>query len=314
MTNQDLPERYLNRDWGGEWDSLPDAPDLVPRPKAAQITLRLPATLVTEAKRIGAVRGIPYHVLVRGWMLDRTEDASELVDRREAHNTQVNIKLTNEQLDDLKRVASRLRRPYHRVARDRIRAAIEREGATLDAAAASRRPSLQDLTVLLLHQRGPGGSDAIRGMTRLQKLLFVLEQELGSRSAFIAYKYGPFSNEVLDTVEALRIAGFIGRPRAHKEPSFADMVAQVEHRAGPRTGELETFELTPDGHEAAERLRQSNAHYVELFEAVGRLRREWDVPLDELVERVYERYPDYTQNSLIRDEVAARAKRRTPKA
>ena len=42
-------------------------------------------------------------------------------------------------------------------------------------------PRLQcaDLMVLLLHAPGNRGQEAIRGMTRLQKLLFVIEQKVG---------------------------------------------------------------------------------------------------------------------------------------
>ena len=310
MTTTDRDRDLLGRDWGSAWDDLPDAPELVARPKTAQITLRLPAALVADAKRIGAARHTPYHVLVRGWMLDDGADASPAAEAG-PNAVQLNVKLTREQLDEIKAAAHLLRRPYHRLARDRIQAAVARERSALGAPQA-RRPSVQELMVLLLHQKGPSGGDAVRGITRLQKLLFVVERELGAGNAFYAHNYGPFSTEVLDAAEALRIAGFIGERRSRAaRPSFVEMVSQVERRAGPRTDAVEVFALTPEGHDAAERLRRSAAVYEELFAAVGRIRRRWDLQsLDELVERVYEEYPEYAERSVIRHEVAERARRR----
>lgn len=44
LTN-DRWDSLLDRDWSDEWETLPEAPDLVPRATTAQITLRLPATI-----------------------------------------------------------------------------------------------------------------------------------------------------------------------------------------------------------------------------------------------------------------------------
>ena len=51
--------------------------------------------------------------------------------------------------------------------------------------------------VLLLHATNARGEDAVRGVTRLQKLLFVIEQTIGSeQSGFYAHSYGPFNEGV----------------------------------------------------------------------------------------------------------------------
>lgn len=130
MTTRDEDEELLGRDWGGDWDNLPDAPPLVARQKAAQVTLRLPPALVADAKRIGALRHIPYHTLVRGWILDDRLNVDSIVDAGPS-TSQVNIKLTAEDLDSLKRAADRVRRPYHGLARDRIAEAVSQEKAAL---------------------------------------------------------------------------------------------------------------------------------------------------------------------------------------
>src|SRR5437660_371188 len=117
---KDRWDELLDRDWSDAWDTLPEAPDLVPRGKTAQITLRLPAT----------------------------------------------------------------------------------------------------------NQRG---DSAVRGMTRLQKLLFVLEQKLAAQTRSYAFNYGPFNEDVNDAARALEVAGFIrsSEPVASGPPSFQQMIATV---------------------------------------------------------------------------------------
>ncbi len=65
--------------------------------------------------------------------------------------------------------------------------------------------------LLLLYAPGPAGKHAppLYGITRLEKLLFLLEKEGGLAKTvehyeFEPYKFGPFSSDVYDTLEALR--------------------------------------------------------------------------------------------------------------
>jgi len=309
-------ESLLDRDWSQAWDTLPEAPELVARPKTAQITLRLPASLVERVKRVAAARSLPYHALVRSWLVDALRGSvvppGELA--LEPQAAQLNVKLDQEVLDQLKARADELRRPYHRLAREWVDAALTREEQVLGLAASpARRPATKDLMVLLLHARKPDGQDAIRGMTRLQKLLFVIEQTLDAQSGrFYAYDYGPFNEQVNDTAEALALAGFLHGPEPARAepPSFAEMVATASERAGPR--EPEEFALSAHGHDAAERLVRSNRAYEQLFERILQVRAQWDKP--DLVERVYETWPQYAEQSVIKDEVAARRARRTRKS
>jgi hypothetical protein len=173
---------------------------------------------------------------------------------------------------------------------------------------------MKDLMVLLLHATdGPGGGAAVRGITRLQKLLFVIEQKLvADGSRFYAYNFGPYDEQVNDAAQALRVQGLLrGSPAASPAPpSFGEMMAVIKDRRGPRddTKVVEEFALSNEGHMAAERLRRSNQAYERLYARIGELRREWDRP--DLIERVYEAFPKYTERSLIRDAVAQRKKRR----
>jgi predicted DNA binding CopG/RHH family protein len=313
--NRDRWDALLEQDWSTAWESLPEAPALVVRPKTAQITLRLPVGMLRRIKRVAAVRSMPYHVLVRSWLVDALREApvppGELP--IEPHTEQLNLKLGHELLDRLKARAHELGRPYHRLARELIDATLAHEEEALGLAdVRAGRPGIKELMVLLLHVPNARGQDAIRGITRLQKLLFVLEQTLGARTGgFYAYSYGPFNEGVNDAAKALELAGFVkrGESRSGGPPSFAEMIASASERAGPRE-RPEEFALNEQGHTAAERLRRSSRAYEQLFERVRELREQWDTP--DLVDRVYEAWPQYAERSVIKDEVAARRARRRP--
>ncbi|MGD0409785.1 MAG: hypothetical protein ABSB34_12455 [Candidatus Limnocylindrales bacterium] len=319
MSEQRRLDALLHEDWADVWDALPEAPPLVPRPKTTQITLRIPVRMLARIKAVAAAKSLPYHPLARAWIVEAIRASTPSANSStsdEPQAEQLNIKLDQAILDGLKGRADELRRPYHRLAREWIEAALIREEKALGTSPSpTNRPAIKDLMVLLLHSPASGGDEAIRGMTRLQKLLFVIEQKLTvENSRFYPYNYGPFNEEVNDAAEALRLAGFLrgAQSVSPAPPSFAEMMATAQQRSGPRADRKpEEFALTQRGHEAAERLRQSNRAYDQLFAYISHVRKEWDTPqLDELVEKVYVTWPKYAEKSLIRGEVAERAARR----
>lgn len=311
--SQGRRDSLLERDWSAAWDTLPEAPDLVPRLKTAQITLRLPTRLLARLKAVAAAKALPYHALARAWIVEALRASSPPINSTSGDDPQaeqLNIKFDNDTLDGLKERADELRRPYHRLAREWIEAALIREEESLgiDPTPAGR-PNIKDLMVLLLHAPDGHGDDAIRGMTRLQKLLFVIEQKLAvDQSRFYAYDYGPFNEEINDAAEALKLQGYLDGPDAvaARRPTFAEMMASAMARSGPRedTSTVEEFALSESGHKAAERLRRSNRAYEQLFAYVQQLRQEWDTP--DLVERVYETWPKMADRSLIKEQIASR--------
>ncbi len=313
-------DALLAEDWGDKWATLPEAPDLVGRPKSAQVTLRLPASLLARIKRVASVRSLPYHALARSWIVDalRQENAALVPTAEgEPQMEQLNLKLDQAVLDGLKKRGHELGMPYHRLARAWIEAATtEAEQALgLDSTRAAQ-PPIKELMVLLLHATNRQGSAVVRGMTRLQRLLFVVEQQLGSQSAFYAFNYGPFNEEVNDAARALEIAGFIrsAEPVSSGPPSFKEMMAAVSERATPESGKenIVEFALSERGHDAAERLRHSSPRYEQLFAFVEAVKKEWDTPkLGDLVARVYATYSKYTEKSVIREEVERRGGRRS---
>ena len=301
--------------WSDVWEDLPHAPDLVPRSKDAQITLRLSPGLVDRVKTVANLKGLPYHALARSWLIEAVRAGLALTStpsHDDQNSAQLNLKLDAELLDEIKRLASKSREPYHKLARELIESGVAREEKSLGVGrSAARRPPVKELMVLLLHASNPRGDVAIRGMTRLQKLLFVVEQQLDpSMTHFYAFNYGPFNEEVNDAADALRLSGYLDGEAGIKAaiPTFAEMVASAEHRAGPRdAASPEVFELSKKGHEAAENLRRSSQAYERLFDYVAQVRAEWDDPnLDSLVHRVYESWPQYAEKSVIRDELAQR--------
>lgn len=318
---KDRWDALLDRDWSDAWETLPEAPDLVPRGKSAQITLRLPATVLARVKRVASARALPYHTLVRSWIVEglRGSVVPQVEEPdTEVQTAQLNIKLDQVILDALKSRAHELRRPYHRLARDLVEWETEQAEQALGLdPTPSHQPAIKELMVLLLHAANQRGDSAVRGMTRLQKLLFVIEQKLASQSQFYAFNYGPFNEEVNDAARALEVAGFIrgGEPVASGPPSFQQMMAAVDERAGPEEdAKVIEFALNDRGHEAAEALRQSSPSYEQLFQFVDSVRKDWDTGnLNELVDRVYETFPKYTEKSVIREKVAQRTERKRPR-
>jgi predicted DNA binding CopG/RHH family protein len=317
MTDDPRPESLTDTDWGDIWENLPEAPPLVPRPKTTQITLRVPPSAISRLRAIARIQALPYHALARAWIVDglRSPEAPMAsLAGDEPQSAQLNLKMDQEQLDALKQRARNLRQPYHALGRRYVEAALEREEKELGITASSRpRPSMRDLMVLLLHAPGSRGAEAIHGMTRLQKLLFVIEQKLNPGQHFYAYNYGPFDEAVHDAVAALRLAGFLGgsAPLGSAPPTFEEMMRTAAERSGPRESSApDMFELNAAGHDAAERLRRGNQAYEVLFEKVAAIRHEWDTPdVNDLIDRVYAEWPEFTEKSLIRHEVAERSRR-----
>jgi uncharacterized protein len=314
MTEQEDFDELLEREWGDAWESLPPAPALVvAEPKSAQITLRVPAELITALRDVARRKSLPYHAFARSMITEALRHreiptgSEEAADLAAPGDTQLNIKLSPELLEELKQFSHEMRRPYHRLARIWLERGVRHELMAMASSPSSRRPSLKELLILLLDTPGPGGRDpAIRGMTRLQKLLFVIDKQLGTEvGRFYAHNYGPFDEQVNDAADALRTRGLVsgGTAGSAEPPSVEEMMASVLRRTGPKNNEV--YELTAEGRKAAAELRRKDAAYTRLAEQIQKLRQEWDRP--DLVERVYEAFPEYADRSLIKEQVARRA-------
>lgn len=173
-----------------------------------------------------------------------------------------------------------------------------------------------DDAVVLLLGADPGGREQqgeIKGVTRLEKLVFLLERETDARdfmteqADFVAYNFGPFSRRVYSAVDQLVAAGLV----ADSMQLSATNEDTLEAASALDLGDVQTdystrdFQLTPLGREYYDAL------VSELPDSVVRQANElrgrfsgWR--LRDLVRYVYQRYESYTDRSLIRDEILGR--------
>lgn len=129
----------------------------------------------------------------------------------------------------------------------------------------------------------------ISGRTRLQKLAFLLvEEELDDDFPgydFVKYDYGPFSKGLLSDVESLDDDGVVGE---NETRTFS----------GNRRYD---YGLQSGFGERVEELAESDEEVREVLEAAQDVVDEHgDKPIRELLEDVYDEYPEYLENSVYR--------------
>lgn len=156
---------------------------------------------------------------------------------------------------------------------------------------------------------------AVSGITRLMKLLFLASQEAGFTGAdnfrFVPYKYGPFAPDLYDSLRLLRDYDLIEVTNTNtrdyyqvreldelQESSVRRAAERFSHSLGSlSSGTQWIFRLTPLGLELVEKLAGKFGP-----KRVSRLadvkRRYAHRPLNELLAYVYQRYPEWAQNSV----------------
>lgn len=172
--------------------------------------------------------------------------------------------------------------------------------------------------VLLLYAPGREGKsgEGVNGITRLDKLLYLIvkETQLGKTLErefdFEAYDYGPYSNRVYDIVEELKDVGIIeSKPASYDSYEEISDVELMDREAAPEENativqgvKTQIYSLSPAGMKAGRKL----------FERLNREEREGlqalkskfnRIPLRELIEYIYTRYPESSVNSKIRDKI-----------
>jgi len=139
----------------------------------------------------------------------------------------------------------------------------------------------QKWILTLLHALG----GEIKGSTRLQKLLFLLEREfdvIGDEYyEFKPLHFGPFSWEIIKDTEELQKAGFIDVEQEvfESEQPFEDGLIRRNYKLS-LSGERIAFEIFNN-------LSERNT------QALLELRRFNGMKLPELVDYVYSKYPEY---------------------
>ena len=173
---------------------------------------------------------------------------------------------------------------------------------------------------LLLIGLDDGG---VNGITRLQKLLFLLQKEEGlerdgANFAFRAYKAGPYSPEIYDDLEFLENLGLLDSEiTAEATPAEAAEidVMSFENMMGENTSSEEMspdayserqFRLTLKGKGRVEALL-SRDEYKPVVEKIRRVKSRFGrYSLNDLLYYVYTKYPEMATESEIKDKVLGR--------
>jgi uncharacterized protein YwgA len=203
-----------------------------------------------------------------------------------------------------KRIIQRVLMPILRRAAEKLK---KRVAEQQDVPAIPLKERLDVLLVLLyLKGRTEQTAEAIRGMVRMMKLLFLVQKATGAfkRLAFdyefIPARFGPHSSEVYDDLQILNMAGLIKRTEFDEDGT--PVIRRDDHGQMPETefaGVNALYELTEEGQDFAARL----VRHLESKETVllGELatfkqqlaRMRWQ----QIVAYVYEKYPEYTTES-----------------
>jgi hypothetical protein len=170
---------------------------------------------------------------------------------------------------------------------------------------------IDDAVVLVLG--APGGREPpgrLDGVTRLEKLIFLLEQEtpvsqwMAEKADFRSYRFGPFSAKVyaaVDSLAAYELLQDSARVASDAEDGWESVSALMDRGdVDPYT--TRDFTLTERGKDYYRALlAELPAEAEPILEDFKR--RFATLPLRQLVRYVYERYPKFTDKSEIRDEI-----------
>lgn len=187
----------------------------------------------------------------------------------------------------------------------------------------------RDLLLLLL---GVGSetdvTEGVGGITRLQKYLYLLEQEehlepTGVGFEFTPYKAGPYSSRLYDDLEFLENLGLISKrlsaeateeEASEVELAFEDLIEPDQELAEREKPEADAFEehkfrLTPDGVKKMEALLRGG-RYQPVVDGVKRLKRRYGRhSLRDLLYYVYTKYPEMTTESELKEKILRRRRK-----
>ncbi|MCD2201377.1 SocA family protein [Halobacterium sp. KA-4] len=133
----------------------------------------------------------------------------------------------------------------------------------------------------------------IDGRTRFQKLIFLMQMEGNLNGLdptdtyrFEPYDYGPFSSTLYDDLDSHIERGLIEDSK--EELDEEDDIVKYE------------YQLESDGQEFFEEQVSEN-EFERIVQEAERIIKEYgDIPLPELIDLVYSKYPDYAENSVLR--------------
>lgn len=165
----------------------------------------------------------------------------------------------------------------------------------------------EDILLLLLSAlSGCGTKQRVAGITRLEKMMFLLQKETGfsgklqNKFNFEPWKFGPFSKEIYADLDLLASLGLVDAEE-RTLPSYVEHTEREEYSRLIEDDEEiveKTFALTDRGCKVSEKLRAfvSDKDWQEIE---GLTKRFEKVPLTRLIQYVYHRYPETTSKSVL---------------
>ena len=149
--------------------------------------------------------------------------------------------------------------------------------------------------IFLLSLLKANNNEPIKGRTKLEKLLFLIKQDIladtqfdGSYYFFEPYKYGPFTTEILDDVVLMEDFGYLKRERI---------------------GDDVIYSITSQGQTKIQQINQNLSTNIktqidEINKKIEKLKKDKNkLPLRQLLTYVYQKFPYYTTNSEIKGKV-----------
>jgi len=184
--------------------------------------------------------------------------------------------------------------------------------------------SNRNLLLLMLGvvKSAEGIGKGINGITRLQKLLFLLEKEtqlakIEGGYEFQAYKAGPYSPALYDDLEFLENLGFIkseisgaatDEEAADMDFTFEELMEDEDIKTADVYDE-KRFILTEEGQKKVKSLMESK-EFAPVVDGIRKIKSKYgNYSLDDLLYYVYTKYPDMTTESEIKDHVLRKGRK-----
>ena len=173
------------------------------------------------------------------------------------------------------------------------------------------------LLLLYLNDKSP-----IKGSLRITKMMFLFEKQIvpslknidtESLPDFVSYNFGPFSKELYQQLELFKGIGFVEIDEKEFENGMVDVDNVVESEFIDECFEDENeekqyytykiYNITDIGCGYVENkiLGEVNEEQMKLLEKFKK--KITDISINQLLYYVYSKYPEYTDKSLIKDEV-----------
>ena len=174
-------------------------------------------------------------------------------------------------------------------------------------------------------------ANGINGITRLQKFLFLLENEdyikkIDEGYQFEAYKAGPYSPTLYDDLEFLENIGLIKsetsglateEEAADMDFTFEELMDDVEELKDSfediKTADVydeKRFRITEDGAVKVKALLKKE-EFAPVVDGIRKIKSKFGhYSLDDLLYYVYTKYPDMTTESEIKEQVLRKGRKR----